>query len=408
MTTATEDREQKKASGSSRFSFFADRSIGEFLMDQRAFIVLIVLVIVFAALSSNFLSSGNLLTMTRHVAYNALLSLGMLLVIITGGIDLSVGATLALSTVVAGELLGGVGLPFINKTAYPSVVAVVIICMLVGAFVGWINGQLITRFNIAPFIATLGTMYMARGTAQLISNGATYPHLQGDAALGNTGFSFLGSGKLLGLPTQIWIMILIAIIVWFILNKSPFGTWLYATGGNARAAGLSGVPVRRVTVRVYVISGTLAALAGLIIASELTSGGPQLGTSFEMNAIAAVVIGGASLAGGRGNVKGALIGAFVIGFLSDGLTLVGISTFWQTFIKGLIIVLAVMLDQAQERLKNARAAAAAAASVRAERGEPTQDPDPEPEGLSDSSGAEPPETSGAEHPEPSDSATTHK
>ena len=345
----------------------SDRSIGEFLMDQRAFIALIVLIIIFSLLSSNFLTGSNLMTMTRHVAYNALLAMGMLLVISTGGIDLSVGATLALSTVIAGELLGGVGLPLVDKMAYPAVFVVVIICVLAGALVGWINGLLITRFNIAPFIATLGMMYMARGAALLISKGATYPHLGGDPSLGNTGFDFIGRGRPLGIPSQIWLMIIVAIIIWFIINKAPFGTWLYATGGNARAAGLSGVPVKKVTVRVYVISGMLAALAGLVVASELTSGGPQLGTAFEMNAIAAVVIGGASLAGGRGSVKGALIGAFVIGFLSDGLVLVGISSFWQTFIKGLVIVLAVMLDQAQERLKKSRAAAAAAASVKEEK-----------------------------------------
>ncbi len=367
MTTPQKSQTSPKSEKKRSVSILSDRTMGEFLMDQRAFIALIVLIIIFAVLSENFLTGSNLMTMTRHVAYNALLALGMLLVIITGGIDLSVGATLALSSVVAGELLGGVKIPFIDKTAYPSVPVVILVCVLVGAFVGWLNGVLITRFNIAPFIATLGMMYMARGAALLISNGATYPHLEGDPALGNTGFDFVGRDRVLGIPTQIWLMVIVAIVIWFIINKSPFGSWLYATGGNARAASLSGVPVKTVTSRVYIISGMLAALAGLVVASELTSGGPQLGNAFEMNAIAAVVIGGASLAGGRGSVKGALIGAFVIGFLSDGLVLVGISSFWQTFIKGLVIVLAVMLDQAQERLKQSRAAAAAAASVKEDR-----------------------------------------
>lgn len=342
------------------------RSWGEFLLDQRAFIALIVLVIIFSLMSDAFLTPGNLITMTRHVAYNAILALGMLLVILTGGIDLSVGSIVGLSGIVAGVLLQGLGLSIFDVVAYPAVWVVIVIALIVGGLVGWLNGLLITRFGVAPFIATLGTMYMARGAALLISNGSTFPNLGGNEALGNTGFDFLGLGRPLGIPTAIWIMVAFAVVIWFVATKTPFGRWLYATGGNARAAALSGVPVRRVTTRVYIVSGVCAAMAGLIIASELTAAAPQAGNTFELNAIAAVVIGGASLAGGRGSVKGALIGAFVIGFLSDGLVLVGVSSFWQTVIKGLVIVLAVMLDQGQERLKRARAAAVAARSVQRE------------------------------------------
>ncbi|MHA6513580.1 ABC transporter permease [Tessaracoccus sp. Z1128] len=351
-------------------SILGDRSIGEFILDQRAFIALLILIVVFASLSDAFLSGSNLLTMTRHVAYNAILALGMLLVILTGGIDLSVGSIVGLSGIVAGVMLDGVGLgigDLFNVNAYPSVLVVVLVALLVGTVVGWLNGTLVTRLNVAPFIATLGTLYMARGAALLISNGSTFPNLKGDPAIGNTGFWFIGTGRPLGVPTQVWLMIVIAIAVWLLIAKTPFGRWLYATGGNPRAAELSGVPVKRVTTTVYMISGACAAMAGLIIASELTSAAPQAGTSFELNAIAAVVIGGASLAGGRGSVKGTLIGAFVIGFLSDGLVLVGVSSFWQVFIKGAVIVLAVMLDQVQQRLQTARAAAAAAASVRREK-----------------------------------------
>ena len=354
-----------------------NRSLAEFVLDQRAFIALIVLIVVFASLSDTFLSAPNLVTMTRHVAYNAILALGMLLVILTAGIDLSVGSIVGLSGVVAGVMLKGVGLSLgdlFSTTAYPSLIVVVLVSVLVGVFVGWINGMLITRFNVAPFIATLGTLYMARGAALLISNGSTFPNLRGSPALGNTGFSFIGTGRPLGVPTQIWLMVVVAIIVWLVVARTPFGRWLYATGGNPRAAELSGVPVRRVTTRVYMISGACAGLAGLIIASELTSAAPQAGETFELNAIAAVVIGGASLAGGRGSVKGTLIGAFVIGFLSDGLVLVGVSSFWQVFIKGAVIVLAVMLDQLQERLQSARAASAAAASVRKEKDIATPSP----------------------------------
>ncbi|WP_024287353.1 ABC transporter permease [Cellulomonas sp. KRMCY2] len=342
------------------------RTIGEFLLDQRAFVALIVLVIIFSLLSDAFLTPTNLITMTKHVAYNAILALGMLLVIVTGGIDLSIGSIVGLSGIVAGVMLRGWELSLFDATAYPAVWVVILVALAVGGVVGLLNGLLVTRFNVAPFIATLGTMYVARGAALLISDGATFPKLQGEAALGNTGFRILGTGRPLGIPTAIWIMVLFAVIIAVVVTRTPFGRWLYATGGNERAAQLAGVPVRSVKMRVYMISGVCAAMAGLIIASELTSAAPQTGTTFELNAIAAVVIGGASLSGGRGTVKGALIGAFVIGFLSDGLVMVGVSSFWQTVIKGLVIVLAVMLDQGQQRLKNARAAAVAAQSVKRE------------------------------------------
>ncbi|MET4638428.1 ABC transporter permease [Mycetocola sp. 2940] len=332
------------------------------LLEGRAFIALIVLVIIFALLSDSFLTFNNLLTMTKHVAYNAILALGMLFVILKGGIDLSVGSTVGLSGVVAGVLLQGWQLDLFGVVVYPPVWVVVLCSLAVGTLVGWINGILVTKFSVAPFIATLGMLYVARGAALLISNGSTYPRLGGEEALGNTGFGLIGGGRLLGIPTAIWIMVVFALVAAFVLTRMPFGRWVYATGGNERAAELSGVPVQRVKLRVYMISGFCAATTGLIISSELTSAAPQLGESFELNAIAAVVIGGAALTGGRGNVRGVLIGAFVIGFLSDGLVIVGVSTFWQITIKGAVIILAVMLDQAQQRIKRSKNAALAASS----------------------------------------------
>jgi erythritol transport system permease protein len=335
------------------------------LLELRAFIALIVLIIVFSLLSDSYLTYDNLVTMTRHVAINALLAIGMLMVILTGGIDLSVGSIVGLAGVVAGVLLEGLNVGFLNVTLFPPVWAVVLIVLAVGAGVGAINGTVVTRFGVAPFIATLGMLYVARGVALLISNGETYPNLAGSAELGNTGFDFLGSGKILTIPTSIWLMVLFAIVAVFLTRRAPFGRWVYAIGGNERAAVLAGVQVNKVKRRVYMISGVCAAMAGLIIASELTSAAPQAGETFELNAIAAVVIGGTSLMGGRGTVRGALIGAFVIGFLADGLVIVGVSTFWQIVIKGAVIVLAVILDQSQQRIQNRRAAAAAAAQVAA-------------------------------------------
>lgn len=332
------------------------------VFELRAFIALAVLIVVFGTMSDAFLTVPNLITMTKHVAINAVLALGMLLVILKGGIDLSVGSIVGLSGVVAGELLQGVALGPLGVTAFPPVWVVVLVSIAVGTAVGTVNGVLVTRFNVAPFIATLGMLYVARGLALLISGGSTYPRLAGDPELGNTGFSFIGGARPLGLPTSIWIMIILAVGVALLLNKAPFGRWLYATGGNERASELSGVPVRKVKTRVYMVSGAFAAIAGLIIASELTSAAPQAGETFELNAIAAVVIGGAALSGGRGNVRGTLVGAFVIGFLADGLVILGVSTFWQILIKGAVIILAVMLDQAQQRFQRRGAAVSAAAA----------------------------------------------
>jgi len=332
------------------------------VLELRAFIALAVLIVVFGMLSDAFLTVPNLVTMTKHVAINAVLALGMLLVILKGGIDLSVGSIIGLAGVIAGELLGGMPLALFGVVAYPPVWAVVVLCLAVGAAVGAVNGTLVTRFRVAPFIATLGMLYVIRGLALLISDGSTYPNLGGSPDLGNTGFDFLGSGRPLGLPTAIWIMVMIAIAITVMLRKAPIGRWLYATGGNERAAELSGVPVARVKVWAYVISGACAAMAGLIMASELTSAAPQAGESYELNAIAAVVIGGAALSGGRGTVRGTLVGAFVIGFLADGLVILGVSTFWQILIKGAVIILAVVLDQSQQRFQRRRAAVSAVAA----------------------------------------------
>jgi erythritol transport system permease protein len=362
------DTAQPKTAGPTSVDTGKKLDIGAILLEGRAFIALIVLIIIFALLSDSFLSVNNLITMTKHVAMNAILAIGMLFVILKGGIDLSIGSTVGLSGVVAGVLLQGWQLDLFGVVLYPPVWVVVLVSLTVGMLVGFINGVLVTRFNVAPFIATLGMLYVARGAALLISNGTTYPRLQGTPELGNTGFNLIGGGRLLGIPMAIWIMIVFAAVALFVLRKTPFGRSVYATGGNERAAELAGVAVNKVKLRVYVISGFCAATAGLIISSELTAAAPQTGETFELNAIAAVVIGGAALSGGRGNVRGVLLGAFVIGFLSDGLVIVGVSTFWQILIKGAVIILAVVLDQAQQRIKGSKNAALAAAGKSAPPG----------------------------------------
>lgn len=347
----------------SRSGLFADGfDIGQILLKGRAFFALIAIIIVFSFLSPYYFSVGNFLTMASHVAIYAILALGMLLVILNGGIDLSVGSTLGLSGIVAGFLMQGVTLHFLGVKLFPAVWVVVVIACAMGAFVGLVNGVLIARFKVPAFVATLGVMYVVRGIALLITNGLTYNNLSGEADLGNTGFNWLGFNRLGGVPIGVLVMIVLAIIGSLILNRTAFGRWLYASGGNERAAELSGVPTKRVQISVYVLSGFCAAIAGLILSSQLTSAGPTAGTSYELTAIAAVVIGGAALTGGRGNIRGTLLGAFVIGFLSDGLVIIGISSYWQTVFTGGVIVLAVLLNAIQYRRRAKPAAAGSSTS----------------------------------------------
>ena len=320
------------------------------LLRGRTLIVLILLVIFFSAISSEYLTQSNLILMTKHVAINAILAIGVTFVILTGGIDLSVGSIAGLASMIAGGLLfKGLAVP--GGTMFFSVAVVIVVGIVAGALVGTVNGLLVTRFKVAPFIATLGMLYVARGVAQLLSNGGTFPDLAGTPAHGNTGFHFIGVDSLLGIPVAVWIMVLVAAAAIVVTTKTPFGRRVFAVGGNERAAVLSGIRVNRVKIAVYVISGCCAALAGLLLTSELGAAYPDTATTYELNAIAAAVLGGTALAGGRGTIIGTVMGAFVIGFLSDGLVLVGVSTFWQSVVKGAVIIVAVVTEQAQQRLQ---------------------------------------------------------
>ncbi len=331
--------------------------VARLLLKGRAFFALIAIIIVFSVLSPYYFSLSNFLTMSSHVAIFGILAIGMLLVILNGGIDLSVGSTLGFSGVVAGFLMQGVTLKALGVVLYPSVWVVVVLAVALGGFVGLVNGVLIARFKVPAFVATLGVMYVVRGLALLMTNGLTYNNLGGQADRGNTGFNWLGFNRLLDVPIGVVVMVVIAAAGSLVLNRTAFGRWLYASGGNERAAELSGVPVKMVQVMVYVCSGMCAAVAGLILDSQLTSAGPTAGTSYELTAIAAVVVGGAALTGGRGNIRGTLLGAFVIGFLSDGLVIIGISSYWQTVFTGGVIVLAVLLNAVQYRRRVKRPSA---------------------------------------------------
>jgi erythritol transport system permease protein len=320
------------------------------LLKARAVVVLVVLLLYFAYVTPAFLTANNLAILTKHVAISAILAIGMTFVVLTGGIDLSVGSIAGLSGMLVGYLITqGVGSA--SAPHYLPVSACVVACIVIALGVGWLNGWLVSKAGVAPFIATLGTLYVARGAALLISNGKTFPNLAGLTERNNTGFPSLGQTFFAGLPMPVWIMLVLFFLAVVIARKTPLGRHIYAVGGNERAALLAGIHVARVKTFTYVASALCAALVGLIIASQLEAAHPATGESFELNAIAAVVLGGTSLMGGRGSITGSLLGACVIGVLSDGLVMLGVSEFWQMVIKGTVIILAVAIDQLQSRVQ---------------------------------------------------------
>ena len=321
------------------------------LLKARTFVALILVLGYFSFAANNFLTPENAVLVTKHVAINAFLAIGMTFVIITGGIDLSVGSLVGLAAMAAGWLLS-YGIDFgLGWSIQFNTFEIIGLVALLGIFVGWINGMLITRLNVAPFIATLGMLYVARGAALLSSGGRTFPNLNGNPDYGSASFPMIGAGNCLGIPIMIWMLIAVAVVASYLAGRTPLGRHIYATGGNERGAALSGVHVRRVKMFVYMFSGLMAALVGLIIASQLKAAHPATGEFFELNAIAAAVLGGTSMSGGRGKIGGTIVGAFVIGILSDGLIMMGVSSFWQMVIKGLVIIAAVVIDQAQSRLQ---------------------------------------------------------
>jgi erythritol transport system permease protein len=326
-------------------------NIVRLLLEGRAFFALIAIILLFSFLNPNYATISNFLMMANHVAIFGLLATGMLLVVLNGGIDLSVGSVLGLSGVFAGFLMQGIDLGSAGVIVYLPVWGVVVLTIGLGAFVGITNGVLIAYFKVPAFVATLGTLYVARGVALLMTDGLTYNNLSGQPVHGNTGFEWLGFYRLGGVPIGVIILGLVALCAGLLLARTAFGRWLYSTGGNERAAELSGVPIKRVQIIVYMLSGMCAAVAGLVLSSQLTSAGPTAGFTYELTTIAAVVIGGAALTGGVGNVRGTMLGAFVIGFLSDGLVIVGVSSYWQTVFTGAVIVFAVLLNSVQYKGK---------------------------------------------------------
>ncbi len=277
-----------------------------------------------------FLTWGNWANVLRQTSINGILAIGMTYVILSGGIDLSVGSMLALCGMVAGSLVTGVG-------ARPPMVAI-LAGIATGIVLGAVNGLLVARLSVPPFVATLGMLSVARGLTFIYSDGMPIPNL-------SAGFRFIGQGDLFGVPMPIILLLAVFSVFYFVLAYTTYGRYVYAVGGSEKSAKTSGISTRAITFSVYVICGGLAGLAGMILAARTTSALPQAGVSYELDAIAAVVIGGTSLStGGVGSLVGTLFGALIIGVINNGLDLMGVSSYYQQVIKGLIIVAAVLLD----------------------------------------------------------------
>lgn len=309
----------------------------------QSLIALALMVLAMSFLSDRFLTSDNGLNILRQISVNLCLSIGMTLVILSGGIDLSVGAVLALSGAVAADLLknGVVLSPFAVELQF-TVLGAIVAGLFVGAAAGCFNGLAITRFGLPPFVATLGMFSIARGLTMLWTGGFPITGLGPE-------FGFLGTGVFLATPMPVWISgVLVAIFV-VVTRKTRFGRYIYAVGGNQRAAHLSGLPVARIKVAVYTLAGLLAAAAGLIVTARLDSAQPNAGLGYELDSIAAVVIGGTSLSGGRGSVLGTVLGCLIIGVLNNGLFLLDVSPFWQQVVKGFVILAAVAIDKTSSR-----------------------------------------------------------
>ncbi len=291
------------------------------------------------------MTSTNLWNVLRQISVNVCISVGMTLVVLMAGIDLSVGSILGLSAAIcAGLLKTGLSFESMNLFVGFTVLGGIITALLVGLALGLFNGWVITKFSIPPFVATLAMLTIGRGLTMLYTEGIPISNLGSD-------FETIGSGWILGIPIPVWISLIMVLIVVFLTNKTTFGRYIYAIGGNEKAAFLSGININKIKLAVYGIAGMMAAVGGILVTSRLNSAQPNAGMSYELDSIAAVVIGGTSLSGGVGRVTGTVIGAVIIGVLNNGLVLLDVSPFWQQVVKGIVILLAVIIDKMNQKNK---------------------------------------------------------
>ena len=317
---------EKKAAKAvdNKFAAFIKENLGIMV----ALAVMCIFLAVFPATSSSFLTPKNMFNILRQISTNMLLACGMTMVIILGGIDLSVGSIIALSGVLSAGCVARYGLP---------IPAALLVGVLVGLLIGCINGGVIALTTIPPFIVTLATMNVARGLAKVYTGGSPVRLVPKE-------WQFLGAGYIGPVPVPVIIMIVVVVISALIMNRTKMGRHIYAVGGNAQAAVFSGIKVSKVKFFVHAFSGVMAGLAGIILASRMYSGQPTAGEGAEMDAIAAVVVGGTSMSGGSGKIGGTVIGALIIGILNNGLNLLNVNSFWQDVVKGIVILLAVLID----------------------------------------------------------------
>lgn len=290
-------------------------------------IALVAIILLFTFMTPNFLTRNNMFNVLRQISSNTIIAIGMTFVLLTGGIDLSVGSIIAVTNCVSiCMMVAGVPIP-----------AAIVIGLLLGSIVGLLNGVIIAKLHIPAFIMTLAMMQIARGAAYLSTDGKP-------VRFSNDSFSLIGNGYVGMVPVPVIIMIVCIIIFAFILHKSKFGVYIYAVGGNREAARFSGIDISKIEIGVYTICGILAGLAGMILSSRMLSAQPTSGDGAEMDAIAAAVLGGTSLSGGAGSIAGTVIGALFIGVLNNGLNIIGVSSYWQEVIKGVVIIIAVLVD----------------------------------------------------------------
>ena len=316
------------------------KSVGSILGEYGAFIALALLVIVLSIIEPGFRTPSNLMSLLRQASFNGLIAFGMTLVILSDGIDLSVGSVFALSAIICAELL---------MFGMPAFVAI-LLALAAGTALGAISGLLVTKGRLQPFIATLITMTAYRGVAKIITGGKPISQLAGNTTSGEFLFKAMGKGNVLlfetiKIPIPAIILVLAFLIVFFVLNKTTFGRRIYATGSNAKCANLVGVNTAKIKIACYSISGFLAALAGLLMISRLDSAQPTLGSGYELDAIAAVALGGTSMSGGRGKITGTIAGVLIIAVLNNGLNIMDVSSYYQEVIKALVILVAVLSDR---------------------------------------------------------------
>ena len=306
-------------------------TLGKFLLEQRSIIALLVLIGVVSAINPNFFTVDNILNILRQTSVNAIIAVGMTFVILIAGIDLSVGSILALTGAFAASMVG----------TELSILLVIPAVLLIGTLLGTLSGVIVAKGKVQAFIATLVTMTLLRGVTMVYTDGRPISTGFSDTA---DAFAFLGTGYLFGIPVPIWLMAIVFLISWYVLKHTKMGRYIYALGGNEAATQLSGINVDKVKIFVFAVSGFLSALAGLIVTSRLSSAQPTAGVTYELDAIAAVVVGGTSLMGGKGRVMGTLIGALIIGFLNHALKFLDISSYYQMIAKALVILVAVLAD----------------------------------------------------------------